>query len=254
MLKKIASIFIIFFLVMVIGFSLYKKIYAYETYPDGSIKRTVVYQIFKNRYKFTKYYETGELQKIYYTKSDKVIGPVLEYYRNGNISTMSTYINDSIHGDLLIYKDNGNLIAVNKYKNGKMYYKKVYEYDNNNNLADSAYSLMPVIYEERRDIDVDSIYYKVGVIVDGLDFECNNLDLFYELYEYKRDDGLFPYTPSHVLPLEDCSTKDIGLSTRPHMILFTEKKPDSLFFFVMVRNMVDGQMRENDPVIISMKK
>lgn len=211
-----------------IGFKLYQKLYAYEYYPSGRLKKSAAFVLSNGLYRIKEYYENGNLESIYY-KKDLIT-----------------------QGIMHIYREDGRLKALNYFKDGRMYYKKVYDYNSSNELIDSAYSIVPLIYNVKRDTAIDSIYYKVGVITDGLNISYDSLDLFYELYEYKIE-GMMPYTPSHVAPLKDCAVQDLRLSTKPNMILLTDNKPDSLYFFVLVRDKVNGKLHENDAVILPMK-
>lgn len=228
--RKLTLLIVLFGTLFLLGLKVYKKIFAYEKYPNGQIKKSAVWIFSKNMYRIKEYYENGNIEAIYYKK---------------NLTT---------EGKMYIYTADGKLKALNYFKGGKMYYKKVYKYNSNNKLIDSAYSIMPLVYEKKRDIAADSVYYKVGVITDGLNISCDSLDLFYELYEYKAPDGRFPYTPSHVAPLKNCNVQDLRLSTKPDMIRFTDIKSDSLYFFVLVRDRSNGKIHENDPVIIPMNK
>lgn len=250
-MRKVTYLVGLFVFCLIIGRQLYQKFYAYETYPNGKIKRSVIFQVLDNRYKFKEFYETGEIKKVYYTIDDKFVGQSIEYFPTGELNSIGIYKNGLEWGDFLTFRKDGKLFVINKYKEGRNYYRKKYIYNSEGSLVDSVYTLFPIIYTENR--ASDSVFYKVGIITEGLDISCSDVDLIYELYEYKNPDGLFPYTPSHVALLKDCEAQDLVLSTKPDMIKHTDIKSDSLYFFVLVRDKVDGKIHENDPVIIPMK-
>lgn len=234
-----------------IGSMLYRKLYAYERYPNGKIKKSVLFQIWDGSYKFKEFYENGQLKKVYYTINDKFEGLSAEYFPTGQLNSIGRYVKGLEKGDFLTYRKDGKLFVINKYKEGKNYYRKKYIYSSEGKLMDSAYTLQPIIYKQNR--TTDSLFYKIGVITDDLNISCDSLDLFYELYGYKREDGLMPYTPTNIAPLKDCVAQDLRLPINPFMGLTTITKSDSLYFFVLIRDRINGKIHENDPVIMPMK-
>lgn len=252
MRRRIFYIGLIFFCLF-IGAKVYNKIYASENYPNGKTKRSVFFQMWNGSYKFKEYYDDGKLKKVYFTKNDKFEGFCTEYFQTGELNSVGMYENGLEKGDFITYRRDGKLFVINKYLEGENYYRKKYTYNSGGRLVDSASTIIPIIIDQKRDTIYDSIYFKIKVINEGLDISCDSLDLFYELYEYKAPDGRFPYTPSNIVSLRDCDVQEIKLSTRPDMILNTDKNPDSLYFFVMVRDKVKGKIHENDAIIIPMK-
>lgn len=230
---------------LLIGTKIYNKFYAYESYPNGNTKKSIFFHIFDNRYKFREYYESGELAKIYFTENDKVNGTVIEYFKNGNIKTKSNYSNDLMQGDLLTYKEDGKLLALNIFRDGTMYYKRVYKYNGTGVLKDSVDAILPLIHDKRISDKGDSLYINVSVETQGTPYQIDSLDLFYELYDTIKPNGIYPYMPSNI---KQISNKD------NFILSFPLQQKAKLYDLVLIIRQINGEERiENDPIVLKIR-
>jgi len=169
----------------------YKKIYSFEKFPNGKIRKSATFLPFKNLYRVKMFYENGDLEALFYQN----------YGKN--------------EGVMRIYNQKGSLKAINYFKDGKKYYSEVYTYDSLQNNIDSEHSLFPIIFGQNRYLD--SIEFKVGVIIEGLQYSCDSLEFLYDLYDFRRKDGLFLHPPKHEILIPQCEIQDIKLSLKSNM-------------------------------------
>jgi len=232
-----------------VEYKVFRHFYSCTSYESGTPKRCATYQIFKNRYQVKEFYETGELNELYYVKEGKLHGEALEYYKNGNLYYLRNFSNGLVHGNLFIYNENGTLKAKSKYINNERYYKKVYHYDSRGNFKDSVETILPIIREFKLNKSRDTFEIKAQVQIEGTKFRYDKLDLIFEVYDTIQPDGVFPYTPTDSIIFNNDQIKTLYVPVNP-----ITKNPIKYYLLAIIREEQNGVKRLREPVILELNK
>lgn len=198
----------------------YKKFYAKITYPDGTIKKTVLFLPSKNVYQIKEFYPNGSLERLCY----------LDY-------------NDNQVGEQRRYLQDGKLKSINVFETGEMYFKKVYFYDGKGNLVDSAETLLPIIHEFRLNKTGDTAVIVAQMLLDGTKYKYGDLDMYYEVYDTINPDGMYPYPPT-----DSTKFNGPGIKTLLFPIDLISRNPDKFYLVAVIRENV-GSVKELHEIV-----
>lgn len=196
--------------------------YATIRYPDGKIKKISVYLPFKKVFRIKEFYPNGELKGIYYMNS-----------------TGAYQV-----GEGRIYLQNGKLNAISLLDHNEMYYQKNFSYDKGGKVIDSLETLLPVIREFKLNDQEDTAIIKAQIILEGTKYKYENLDLFFEVYDTIQPDGIFPYTPTDSTIFNSPEVKTILFPIVP-----IAKNPKKFYLGMVIREKVNGEKVEHEPVV-----
>lgn len=208
--------------ILVFYFNFKDRYYAKVRYPDGKVKKTSIYLPLKKVFRVKEFYPDGELESIFYVNST----------------------GDYQVGEGKIYSKNGKLKAINYLDDGHLYFKRIFDYDANGNLVDSGETLLPVVREFKLNKGRDTAIIKVQVLIEGTKYRYEDLDLYYEVYDTIRPDGLFPYTPTGSTTFNGPEVKTLFFPIEP-----IAKNAKKYYLAMVIREKVNGRKEEHEPVI-----
>ncbi len=221
-MRRIANIIFAIALLLIVGSQLKQKYYAKSYYPNGNTYRVSIFIPFKNVFRVNQFYETGELQRLYYMN------------KTGDYQL----------GEGKIFDKKGNLLALSFLDTDEMYFQRGYDYDLDNRLKETWETLLPVIREFKLNKTKDTAMIEAQIIVKDTKYKYDNLDLFFQVYDTIRSDGTFYFTPTDSVVFENSDRRTLYFPLDP-----IAKNPKKYYLLAIIRENVNGVKKEHEPLV-----
>ena len=221
-----------------------------EVYPSGKVKLLICVLNEKTDFmKFTKYYESGEIESTYESKMGVVSGMICYYYPNGRIKSEYEYKDDLRNGININYLETGEIETKCEYKDdlrdgvyleflktGEIKRKCIYKNDLRNGIC-ANYLKNGKISSMNYCIEGKTIYGKYYAYDSmGITFS-ENFDPIINVI--KKEINTISFTAN--LPIPD------SLTSKPSSILKYDLKPVSLKDSFILETRYEAEINHSEP-------